>query len=158
MKKEVRSFLIVGPHGTNRTTCNGWAHAGRRLQSRCLKVGADDFCACPNPSVESFGRRWSKNGATYCAEIGEHALALLVNEAGHPLRSDAMRYRFQQAPEKAGIAESEFQFRDFRARAATEADDADRIRAAQALLGHTTEAMTADYIRHKVGRKAKPLR
>lgn len=29
---------------------------------------------------------------------------------------------------------------------------------AQALLGHTTEAMTADYIRHKVGRKVKPSR
>jgi integrase len=27
---------------------------------------------------------------------------------------------------------------------------------AQALLGHTTEAMTAKYIRHKVGKKVKP--
>lgn len=89
---------------------------------------------------------------------GVHALALLVNEAGQPLRSHAIRYRFDQARAKAGIAKSEFQFRDLRARAATEADDADGTRAAQALLGHTTEAMTGDYIRHKAGRKVKPLR
>ncbi len=87
-----------------------------------------------------------------------HAMSLLVNESGQPLRADAMRYRFDQAREKAGIAKGEFQFRDFRARAATEADDADGTRVAQALLGHTTEAMTADYIRHKAGRKVKPLR
>lgn len=94
----------------------------------------------------------------YKREIGVHALALLVNEAGQPLRSDAMRYRFDQAREKAGILKGEFQFRDFRARVATEVDDTDGTRAAQALLGHTTEAMTADYIRHKAGRKVKPLR
>lgn len=75
-----------------------------------------------------------------------------------PLLSDAMRYRFDQAREKAGIPKAEFQFRDFRAKAATETDDASGTRAAQALLGHTTEAMTADYIRHKVGRKVKPSR
>jgi len=31
-------------------------------------------------------------------------------------------------------------------------------RGAQALLGHATESMTADYIRHKVGKKVKPPR
>lgn len=90
--------------------------------------------------------------------IDVYALALLVNEGGQPLRADAIRYRFDQAREKAGIAKADFQFRDFRASAATEADDADGTRVAQALLGHTTEAMTADYIRHKAGKKVKPLR
>lgn len=90
--------------------------------------------------------------------IDVYALALLVNESGQPLRADAIRYRFEQAMEKASIAKADFQFRDFSASAATEADDADGTRVAQALLGHTTEAMTADYIRHKAGKKIKPLR
>ncbi len=84
--------------------------------------------------------------------------ALLVNESGQTLRADALRYRFDQAREKAGIAKKDFQFRDFRARTATEADDVAGIRVAQALLGHTTEAMTADYIRHRAGKRIKPLR
>ncbi|GAA6121505.1 tyrosine-type recombinase/integrase [Acidovorax sp. FG27] len=89
-------------------------------------------------------------------ELGSvHSLALLVKENGQPLTADAMRYRFDHARAKAGIAKGEFQFRDFRARAATETDDAAGTKAAQALLGHTTEAMTADYIRHKAGRKVK---
>lgn len=90
--------------------------------------------------------------------VGTIVPALLVNEAGQPLSADALRYRFDQAREKAGIEKGAFQFRDFRARTATEADDADGIRVAQALLGHTTEAMTADYIRRKAGKKVKPLR
>lgn len=65
-------------------------------------------------------------------------------------------YRFDQAREKAGIPKAAFQFRDFRAKAATEADEAAGTKSAQALLGHTTEAMTANYIRHKAGRKVKP--
>ncbi len=41
---------------------------------------------------------------------------------------------------------------------ATEADEADGTKRAQALLGHTTETMTEHYIRHKVGRKVRPLK
>ena len=41
----------------------------------------------------------------------------------------------------------------------TRAIDAERgTRDAQSLLGHTTEGMTANYIRHKVGKKVRPLR
>ena len=89
---------------------------------------------------------------------GVRALALLVNETGQPLRSDALRYRFDKARDAAGIPKTEFQFRDFRAKVATETDDLAGTKAAQALLGHTTEAMTAGYIRHKAGRKVKPIR
>lgn len=91
-------------------------------------------------------------------KLGVIASELLVNEAGQPLRADALRYRFDQARAKAGISKADFQFRDFRAKVATDTDEAAGTRAAQALLGHTTEAMTADYIRHKVGRKVKPSR
>ncbi|WP_171016044.1 hypothetical protein [Ramlibacter sp. 2FC] len=47
-----------------------------------------------------------------------------------------------------------FQFRDLRAKTATEADDA----SGTALLGHTTEGMTADCIGHKMEKKVRPLR
>lgn len=84
-----------------------------------------------------------------------HAMKLLVNESGQPLTSSMLRNRFDDAREAAGIDKATFQFRDLRAKAATEADDQDGIRAAQSLLGHTTEGMTADYIRHKVGKKVR---
>jgi hypothetical protein len=51
-----------------------------------------------------------------------------------------------------------FQFRDLRAKAASDTDDAAGTRGAQALLGHTTESMTAEHIRHKVGKKVELLR
>jgi integrase len=100
----------------------------------------------------------------YKAELREqagakvHALALLVNEAGQPLTKHMLRDRFDDMRAAAGIDKKEFQFRDLRATAATEADEAAGVRAAQALLGHSTEAMTATYIRHKVGKKVRPLR
>jgi integrase len=94
----------------------------------------------------------------YKTSLGVHAMQLLVNEEGKPLTVSMLRSRFDDAREAAGIAKKDFQFRDLRARAATEADDVDGIRRAQALLGHTTEAMTADYIRHKAGKKVRPLR
>lgn len=94
----------------------------------------------------------------YKKKLGTIAGELLVNEAGQPLKGDALRYRFDQARAKAGIPKADFQFRDFRAKVATDTDETAGTRAAQALLGHTTEAMTADYIRHKVGRKVKPSR
>lgn len=95
----------------------------------------------------------------YKKEIGGvRVLALLVNESGQPMRADAIRYRFDKARDLAGISKNDFQFRDFRAKAATETDESQGTKAAQALLGHTTEAMTAGYIRHKAGRKVSPNR
>lgn len=85
-------------------------------------------------------------------------LALLVNEKGERLTADMLRKRFDAARDAAGIDKSLFQFRDLRAKAATETDEAAGTRNAQALLGHTTETMTADYIRHKVGRKVRPVK
>jgi integrase len=94
----------------------------------------------------------------YKREIGVHALALLVNEDGQPLGRDAIRSRFDKARAAAGVAKADFQIRDLRAKAATETDDAGGTRAAQALLGHTTEGMTAAYIRRKAGKKVSSIR
>jgi hypothetical protein len=38
----------------------------------------------------------------------------------------------------------------------TETDESDGTKAAQAILGHTTESMTVRYIRHKLGKKVTP--
>ncbi|RMX08545.1 integrase [Corticibacter populi] len=87
-----------------------------------------------------------------------HALAILVSETGQPMTYNALRNRFDAARDRAGIDKGSFQFRDLRAKAATDADDVADIKTAQAMLGHTTEAMTAHYIRHRVGKKVKPIR
>lgn len=95
---------------------------------------------------------------TYKAEVKATCAQLLVNESGQPLTQHVLRFRFDDAREAAGIEKATFQFRDLRAKAATDADEAGGTRVAQALLGHTTEGMTADYIRHKVGKKVSPVR
>lgn len=87
-----------------------------------------------------------------------YAVALLVNEYGQPLTKYMLRSRFDEARARAGVLKDLFQFRDFRAKVATETDEAQGTRAAQAMLGHTTEHQTADYIRRKVGRKVTPIR
>jgi integrase len=82
-----------------------------------------------------------------------HTMALLVNEDGKALTESMLRERFDTARAAAGVPKALFQFRDFRAKVATEMDEAQGTRAAQALLGHTTETMTVRYIRNKVGKK-----
>jgi integrase len=85
-----------------------------------------------------------------------HTMALLVNERGQALTEAMLRSRFDEAREAAGVKKDLFQFRDFRAKVATETDEAEGTRAAQAMLGHTTESMTVRYIRNKVGKKVTP--
>lgn len=87
-----------------------------------------------------------------------HTMALLVNEEGKALTEAMLRSRFDEARQRAGVQKPLFQFRDFRAKVGTEVDEAHGTRAAQAVLGHTTEGMTVTYIRNKVGRKVSPLR
>lgn len=87
-----------------------------------------------------------------------HTMALLVNEKGEKLTANMLRNRFDDARARAHVEKNLFQFRDFRAKVATETDEASGTRAAQALLGHTTESMTASYIRHKVGKKVRPIK
>jgi integrase len=84
--------------------------------------------------------------------------ALLISERGEPLTYNMLRNSFDDAREQAGVDKALFQFRDLRAKAATDADEASGTRTAQVILGHTTEAMTAHYIRHKVGKKVRPVK
>jgi len=83
---------------------------------------------------------------------------LLVNEDGQPLTYYAMRHRFDKARIAAGIEFDDFQFRDLRAKAATDKTDAEDIRAAQQQLGHASVTMTEHYVRKRRGRKVTPTK
>ncbi|MGU7780689.1 tyrosine-type recombinase/integrase [Burkholderia sp. PU8-34] len=85
--------------------------------------------------------------------------SLVVNERGQPLRTHALRTRFDKAREKAGIDKDLFQFRDLRAKAGTDKTEAaGDIRKAQQQLGHASIVMTEKYVRQRRGDKVKPTR
>lgn len=90
-------------------------------------------------------------------------LALLVDERGQALSRGALRYRFDQARDKAikahpGLAISEFQFRDLRALAGTTVALERGKDSAQTLLGHASVTTTERYVRARAGQRAKPTR
>lgn len=87
-----------------------------------------------------------------------HSLRLIVDEDGQPLGKDAMRYRFDAARAAAGVDPATFQFRDLRAKAATDKADASDSRQAQRQLGHASIVMTEHYIRARRGAKVEPTR
>lgn len=69
-------------------------------------------------------------------------LSLIQDENGRPLTCAALRSRFDAARDAAKV---KFQFRDIRAKAAT---DLENLAHAQKLLGHKTRAMTEYYTRN----------
>ena len=79
-------------------------------------------------------------------------LSLIQDEKGQRLSYFALRSRFDKAREAAGVS---FQFRDIRAKAATDAED---LQYAQKLLGHKHQTMTQHYTRNRKGEKVRPLR
>jgi integrase len=64
----------------------------------------------------------------------------------------ALRSRFDKARALAGV---DFQFRDIRAKAATDTGD---LAHSQKLLGHRNREMTEHYVRSRVGERVAPLR
>lgn len=77
---------------------------------------------------------------------------LIQDEGGQPLTYWMLRNRFDEARKAAGAT---FQFRDIRAKAATDTGD---LGHAQKLLGHTNRDMTEHYTRTRKGERVKPLR
>lgn len=77
---------------------------------------------------------------------------LIQDDNGQPLRMDGLRSRFDKARRLAGV---NFQFRDLRAKAATDTGD---LAHSQALLGHTKRDMTEHYVKRRVGERVRPLR
>lgn len=78
------------------------------------------------------------------------ALALLVDERGRRLTKHMLRGRFEKARAQVPGAEH-FQFRDLRAKAATDLREAEGIDAAQKLAGHKSVTMTEQYTRDRKG-------
>jgi integrase len=77
---------------------------------------------------------------------------LIQDENGQPLTYFALRSRFDKARELAGVS---FQFRDIRAKAATDTGD---LAHSQKLLAHKNRDMTEHYVRARVGERVRPLR
>lgn len=67
-------------------------------------------------------------------------------------RKKALRSRFDKARKAAGVS---FQFRDIRAKSATDAED---MQYAQKLLGHKHQTMTQHYTRNRKGDRVRPLK
>lgn len=92
--------------------------------------------------IARLAQRAEKNGRLY----------LVQTESGNRLTLSALRSRFDKARTAAGVS---FQFRDIRAKTATDLDDREH---AKKLLGHKQLTMTEHYIRARKGERVKPLR
>lgn len=77
---------------------------------------------------------------------------LIQDENGQPLSQFALRSRFDKA---RTLAKVDFQFRDIRAKAATDTGD---LAHSQKLLAHKNRDMTEHYVKTRVGERVKPLR
>lgn len=77
---------------------------------------------------------------------------LIQDENGQPLTQCVLRSRFDKA---RILAKVDFQFRDIRAKAATDTGD---LGHSQALLGHKNRDMTEHYVKARLGERVKPLR
>ena len=98
------------------------------------------------------------------------SLALVRNEAGHPLSYFALDNRFEAARSKviAKLKEAkrdddaklvaDFQFRDLRAKAGSDQADTTDIRTAQQQLGHKSIRTTEIYVRGRKGEKVRPTK
>lgn len=77
---------------------------------------------------------------------------LIHDEDGQPLTQTTLRFRFDKARRAAGVG---FQFRDIRAKAATDTGD---LAHSQKLLAHKNRDMTEHYVRARIGERVRPLR
>ncbi len=77
---------------------------------------------------------------------------LIQDENGQSLTQCALRSRFDKA---RTLAKVDFQFRDIRAKAATDTGD---LAHSQKLLAHKNREMTEHYVKARRGERVKPLR
>jgi integrase len=95
------------------------------------------------------------------------SLALIISASGKQLTRRTITSYFDQAralaaadPKNSSIAADirAAQYRDIRAKAGTDKEEAENLQAAQALLGHSSSRMTEHYIRNRRGKKVKSTR
>lgn len=89
----------------------------------------------------------------------------LVARQGKAMTKAALRGAFDRARDAAVLANPEmeakiraFQFRDLRAKAGTDTEEIRGMAAAKDQLGHSSEVMTAHYVRHRRGKLVKPTK
>lgn len=99
------------------------------------------------------------------ATLKRQTTAILVNVYGQAITYSALDNAFDRAREKAiksnpSLADEikEFQFRDLRAKAATDKTDNESLHAASKMLGHATVKMTENYVRNRRGSKVTPTK
>lgn len=83
---------------------------------------------------------------------------LIVNEKGQRIGYKAMNERFVTARKQLGFNTKNLQFRDLRAKAATDKAEEAGSYEAQRLLGHSSVTMTEKYIRNRRGNRVKPTK
>lgn len=91
-----------------------------------------------------------------CSDV--YATRMIVDDVGKPLSLGRLQDHFVTARAAAGIDPAAFQFRDLRAKAATDKTESADIRQAQRQLGHTTITTTEGYVRNRRGEKVTPTR
>lgn len=105
-----------------------------------------------SPALSDLLARIAERKSTYPI----HAISLTVDERGRPLSYRQMHDRFCKARDEAKV---DFQFRDLRAKAASDkADSSGDIREAQRQMGHTSVVMTEHYVRSRRGAKVDPTK
>ena len=98
--------------------------------------------------------RWIERLVLRAYERPRRAISawLIQDDDGQPLSSFALRSRFDKA---RTLAKVDFQFRDIRAKAATDTRD---LAHSQKLLAHKNREMTEHYVKARMGDRVKPLR
>ena len=86
------------------------------------------------------------------------SLSLIVNEYGQALSAASLDNRFEKARIAAGVDPKVFQFRDLRAKAATDIEALEGMERAQRLLGHADASMTKLYVRNRLGKLVMPTK
>lgn len=92
-------------------------------------------------------------------------MPLAAKEDGQRLTKAMLRGAFDRARIAAILSHPEltaqikaFQFRDLRAKAGTDTEEIRGMAAAKDQLGHSSEIMTAQYVRHRRGKLVKPTK
>lgn len=83
---------------------------------------------------------------------------LVLNRYGRPVKERTVAAWLYEVRQATGIDPESFKFMDLRAKAGTDKEDAEGMAAAKDQLGHTTEKMTAHYVRNRLGKKVSPTR
>ena len=127
---------------------NGYLHVKQNKTKAKLRIVINNDLAALINEMKSFKDKVSSS------LLNMH---LLVDEKGNPITKAVFQTMFSQARRSAGIAFSDFQFKDIRAKSATEIEENKGIGQTQKLLGRTTPQMTEQYIRNKAGKIVTPI-